>query len=493
MMQPGSRVQASGELPRFGMEEGARGHGERDAPAGSMQSIIREFRLAMVRDAKAAKTKTDTDLPFRLTKGFTTSDTGSATSLATGGLSVRSPRMTPNTSTREALSPSLKAAAISSRAGSSRARSRGGYGSSVQGSTPGSPLLPSRSESARSLTPPGSPWQQLRGTRGSMRRQQERRPQSSRSACGDPARCSAPVASALASPPSRTRRERGTAATPPRRQSLPSAATAAGTSSTGTAELRGAELGRPLKVLHVQVVAAHALRGKDLKGPLNPCVIARAGRMEHKTSVVENSCEPTWEKNNNFSFVVTHQHAGDELEFEVLNVQSSHRDTIGMTAMRIEDFPVDQRTRRRKALTSAEGDEVGDLDFEVLLKSTEDESCGSAGEPTPLQEVQGVLSARLFPPAPLEATQGVSPHSTSSGSNGVSRVPAANANHARSHGSPSRMVNVAGPAASAAAAAAAAVARVWAVRPDAGVQQAGGQRMPAPAALDKSHGTSEAS
>lgn len=136
--------------------------------------------------------------------------------------------------------------------------------------------------------------------------------------------------------------------------------------------------------LRLRVVRALNLRNTALgilPGDVSdPFVVARMGRQEFETQVIQNNLNPVW-NSRHFEFAIEHEDA--KLELEVLNSQQWHaHDSLGKMEVRIADLVPGRRETRAERLD--EGDAHRDdgkrasLEVEVLFLSAEQLANGGA-------------------------------------------------------------------------------------------------------------------
>merc|ERR1712217_916285 len=97
----------------------------------------------------------------------------------------------------------------------------------------------------------------------------------------------------------------------------------------------------PSSTLYLVIHAAHNLINKDtgiLGDYSDPYVLARVGKQEHKTPVIDNNLNPVWDKENQFAFRLGER--DDLLRLEVFNSNMLRDNSLGSTSMDIRNLPI---------------------------------------------------------------------------------------------------------------------------------------------------------
>lgn len=119
--------------------------------------------------------------------------------------------------------------------------------------------------------------------------------------------------------------------------------------------------------LRVRILAGYGLVNRDtgLHGDVSdPYVVAKVGTVTHRTPCIDNTLDPVWEHDNDFSFPVGH--GAGALELQVMNANLLVDTSLGSTSVPLWKLSLDQWHRHRDRL---EGVASGELSYEVRFST----------------------------------------------------------------------------------------------------------------------------
>lgn len=165
----------------------------------------------------------------------------------------------------------------------------------------------------------------------------------------------------------------------------------------------------PAAALYLAVHAAHSLRNRDtgLIGDVSdPYVVARMGRQEQRTPVINNDLDPVWTEGNQFTFPLGERDTA--LELEVRNSNIFKDASLGRTVVDLRGLAPNQWHRRRERLRDGGGD--GELEFDVHLAARQGYVVagggGSSQAPSPTAASGSQQGFGRRPPSPSPSSQG---------------------------------------------------------------------------------------
>lgn len=123
-----------------------------------------------------------------------------------------------------------------------------------------------------------------------------------------------------------------------------------------------------MSMLHLHVKGACDLMNLDtgLLGDVSdPYVVAKVGKVQKKTSVIDDNLNPVWHDSNEFTFRVADEDA--QLELEVFNANIVKDDSLGLTNVDLRRVQPQQWVAFKEKLR---GGGKGELEFSVFFQPT---------------------------------------------------------------------------------------------------------------------------